>query len=276
MDGEFCGLSFNETGFCLIKENAMKIAVSGKGGVGKTTLAATLARLFKEEGKKVLAIDADPDANLAGALGFERPEDIVPISEMRELIAERTGTEPGSYGRVFKMNPQVDDLPDTIAKEVDGLKFMVLGGVKKGGAGCVCPESVLLKNLVMHLVLGRDDVVVLDMEAGLEHLGRATSTGVDHLIVVVEPGRRSIDTAEVVRSMAADLKIKNVSVVGNKIRGDKDEAFIREHLGDFNILGFIPYTDEIIEADLEGRAVYDVSPTAVEAVKEIHGKLNRK
>jgi CO dehydrogenase maturation factor len=254
----------------------MKIAVSGKGGVGKTTLAATLARLFKEEGKKVLAIDADPDANLAGALGFERPEDIIPISEMRELIAERTGTEPGSYGRVFKMNPQVDDLPDTIAKEVDGLKFMVLGGVKKGGAGCVCPESVLLKNLVMHLVLGRDDVVVLDMEAGLEHLGRATSTGVDHLIVVVEPGRRSIDTAEVVRSMAADLKIKNVSVVGNKIRGDKDEAFIREHLGDFNILGFIPYTDEIIEADLEGRAVYDVSPTAVEAVKEIHGKLNRK
>jgi CO dehydrogenase maturation factor len=254
----------------------MKIAVSGKGGVGKTTLAATLARLFKEEGKKVLAIDADPDANLAGALGFERPEDIVPISEMRELIAERTGTEPGSYGRVFKMNPQVDDLPDTIAKEVDGLKFMVLGGVKKGGAGCVCPESVLLKNLVMHLVLGRDDVVVLDMEAGLEHLGRATSTGVDHLIVVVEPGRRSIDTAEVVRSMAADLKIKNVSVVGNKIRGDKDEAFIREHLGDFNILGFIPYTDEIIEADLEGRAVYDVSPTAVKAVKEIHGKLNRK
>ena len=251
----------------------MKIAVSGKGGVGKTTVAATLARLFAEDGKKVLAIDADPDANLAGALGFERPEDIVPISEMRDLIAERTGTEPGKYGSIFKMNPKVDDLPDTIAKQVGPVKFMTLGGVKKGGGGCVCPESVLLKNLVMHLVLGRDDVVIMDMEAGLEHLGRATSTGVDRLLVVVEPGRRSLDTAEHVKRLAQDLKMKNISVIGNKVRNVSDAEFIEKGLAGFEVLGHVPYSDQVVEADLQGKAVYDMAPEALEAIRVIYRKL---
>ncbi|MBU2550267.1 MAG: AAA family ATPase [Proteobacteria bacterium] len=251
----------------------MKIAVSGKGGVGKTTLAATLARVFAEEGKKVLAIDADPDANLAGALGFEKPQDIVPLSEMKELIAERTGTEPGKYGSIFKMNPKVDDLPETIAKSVGPLKFMVLGGVKKGGGGCICPESVMLKNLIMHLVLSRDEVVILDMEAGLEHLGRGTASAVDKLLVVVEPGRRSLDTAETVRRLADDLKLKNIGVVGNKVRHAQDEEFIRRGLPGFDILGFLPYSEDVIEADLTGRSAYDTSPGTAAAVREIYKKL---
>ncbi len=251
----------------------MKIAVSGKGGVGKTTFSATLAHLFKEDGKKVLAIDADPDANLAAALGYPDLASVTPISEMTELVAERTGSKPGTYGSMFTINPKVDDLPDTLAKEVDGIKFMTLGGVKQGGGGCICPESTMLKNIIMHLVLARDEVVIMDMEAGLEHLGRATSSGVDQLIVVVEPGQRSIETALNVRKLAADLYLKRVSVVGNKVRSKADEEFISKALSDMEILGFIPFADSIIEADRQAASVYKNSPEAAEAVREIFKKI---
>lgn len=251
----------------------MKIAVSGKGGVGKTTFSATLAHLFKESGKKVLAIDADPDANLAAALGYPDLAKVTPISEMKELAEERTGSKPGTYGSMFTLNPRVDDLPDTLAKEVDGIKFMTLGGVKKGGGGCICPESTLLKAIIMHLVLARDEVVIMDMEAGLEHLGRATSSGVDQLIVVVEPGQRSIETAQNVRRLAGDLSIKRVSVVGNKVRSQSDEEFITKELAGMEILGFIPFADSIIEADRKGVSVYKNSPEAAEAVKAIFAKI---
>jgi CO dehydrogenase maturation factor len=251
----------------------MKIAVSGKGGVGKTTFSATLAHMFKEAGKKVLAIDADPDANLAAALGFPDLKELTPISEMKELIAERTGSEPGTYGSMFTINPRVDDLPDALAKEVDGIRFMTLGGVKKGGGGCICPESTMLKNIIMHLVLARDEVVIMDMEAGLEHLGRATASGVDHLIVVVEPGQRSIETAHNVRKLAADLHLKRVSAVGNKTRGRGDEDFIAQELPDLEILGFIPFADSIIEADRRSVSVYRHSPEAAAAVRVIFNKI---
>ncbi|MDR0548040.1 MAG: AAA family ATPase [Deltaproteobacteria bacterium] len=251
----------------------MKLAVSGKGGVGKTTLSATLAYLFKENGSKVLAIDADPDANLAGALGFTNLSDLVPISEMTELVAERTGSAPGTYGTFFSINPKVDDLPETLAKEIKGIRFMTLGGVKKGGGGCICPESVLLKSLVMNLVLARDEVVIMDMEAGLEHLGRATSTGVDALIVVTEPGMRSLETARVVKKLCQDLGLKKVYVVGNKVRNQADRDFIASNVAGLPVLGYIPYADSIIDSDRLGVAVFEKSPEAVEACREIFQKL---
>ncbi|MDR2442375.1 MAG: AAA family ATPase [Deltaproteobacteria bacterium] len=251
----------------------MKIAISGKGGVGKTTLSATLAYLFKEDGSKVLAIDADPDANLAGALGFKDLKGLVPISEMKELVAERTGSEPGTYGTFFSINPKVDDLPDTMAKEINGIKFMTLGGVKKGGGGCICPESVLLKSLVMNLVLARDEVVILDMEAGLEHLGRATSTGVNALIVVAEPGQRSLETVRIVKRLCADLHIKRVAVVGNKVRNQGDRDFIENNVDGLEVLGHIPFADSIVDADRLGVAVFEHSPEAVEAGRIIYRNL---
>jgi len=251
----------------------MKIAVSGKGGVGKTTFAATLAHLFKENGKKVLAIDADPDANLAAALGYPDLGAVTPISEMKELVAERTGSQPGTYGSMFTINPKVDDLPDSLAREVDGIRFMTLGGVKKGGGGCICPESTMLKNIIMHLVLARDEVVIMDMEAGLEHLGRATASGVDHLIVVVEPGQRSLETARTVRRLAADLHLRRVSAVGNKIRSRDDEDFIKKELGGLELLGCLPFADSIIEADRRSISVYRNSPEAAAAVGEIFKRI---
>ena len=254
----------------------MKIAISGKGGVGKTTLAALLIKYFRDQGKKVLAVDADPDANLALALGVPDPDNIIPLSQMKEMVAERTESQPGTMGGFFKMNPKVDDIPEKYSRELDGIKLIVMGGVKKGGSGCICPESVLLRTLVTHMVLLRDEVVVMDMEAGIEHLGRATAKGVDKLIVVVEPGRRSLETARHVKKLAEDLGLHKVAVVGNKIRGPGDEAFLTRNLPDLPILGFIPFNEKIIEADLSGRPPYETIPELLEEAKSIAAQLSEK
>jgi len=254
----------------------MKLAVSGKGGVGKTNFAAFLIRALVEGGKRVIAIDADPDANLAQALGVKNPESIVPIAQMKALIEERTGATPGTMGGFFRLNPQVDDLPESLSVEIDGVKLMVMGGVKKGGSGCVCPESVLLKNLVRHIVLARNEAVVLDMEAGLEHLARGTAMAVDRLIVVVEPGRRSIETAYQVQRLAGDIGIKNLSFVGNKIRSKADEDFLKAEMPEFHFLGFIPYDQAIIESDLQGVPPYEKYRAGVDRVKEMLVEIEKK
>jgi len=251
----------------------MKLAVSGKGGVGKTTFAALLIRTLSRDGRRVLAIDADPDANLAAALGIADADKITPIADMKDLVFERTGAQPGSIGGYFSLNPKVDDLPEALSAKLENIKLMRLGGVSKGGAGCICPESSLLKALVRHVVLQRDEVVVMDMEAGIEHLGRATAKAVDKLIVVVEPGRRSIDTAGHIKQLASEIKLNNIAVVGNKIRGPKDEAFLKEHLNGFEFLGFLPFDDALIEADLQGQSPFDVDSAAIAVVKEMISRL---
>ncbi len=251
----------------------MKLAVSGKGGVGKTTFSSLLARTLSDRGKTVLAIDADPDANLAAALGIADADKVVPIADMKELIFERTGAQPGTIGGFFKLNPKVDDIPETLSVRLDNIMLMRLGSVKKGGSGCLCPESTLLKALVTHVVLGRDEVVIMDMEAGIEHLGRATAQAVDKLIVVVEPGRRSIDTAEHIRRLASEIHLKQIAIVGNKIRGPKDEAFLLRHLPDSEVPGFMPYDETLIEADLSGASPYDTATTAKQVVAGIIDKL---
>ena len=233
----------------------MKIAVTGKGGVGKTTLAALLARELRDRGYTVLTVDADPDANLAGALGVPDAASIVPIAEMKELIAERTESTPGSIGGFFKLNPTVNDLPDKLAREHEGIKLMVLGTVKSAGSGCICPESALLKTLLLHLFLNVNDAVILDMEAGLEHLGRGTAMGVEMMIVVVEPGRRSLETAAAIRGLAAGLGIKHLGVVASKVQGQADLDFLKENLRDYLFLGYIPYSDAIREADKQGASL---------------------
>lgn len=252
----------------------MKIAVSGKGGVGKTTLAAFLARWFGSKGLSVLAIDADPDSNLANALGCPQADSVTPIAEMKDLIYERTEAMPGGFGGFFKMNPKVDDIPDKIALPCgDNVRLMVMGGVKKGGMGCVCPESVLLKNLVHHLVLRRGEAVIMDMEAGIEHLGRGTARGVTAFIVVVEPGKRSVETAYRIRELARDIGLDRVFIVGNKIRSERDKRFLKEKLGDFTFLGFIPYDEALIEADMRGTFPEDVLPGTKEAFEKIGEEL---
>ncbi|MEE4314568.1 MAG: AAA family ATPase [Desulfofustis sp.] len=246
----------------------LKIAIGGKGGVGKTTVAALLARaLAVDPANKVIAIDADPVANLAAALGIEGGEPITPIAELRELIAERTGAEPGTMGGFFTLNPKVDDIPDRFSRERDRVKLLVMGTVKSGGSGCICPESTILKALMTHLVLFRDDVVIMDMEAGVEHLGRATSASVDALVIVVNPGARSRAAAETIRRLGHDIGIKRILVLGNRVRDAEDEALIREALPDYQIIGFLPENDEIVQADRQGRRPFD---QIAEAPRQLH------
>ena len=251
----------------------MKIGISGKGGVGKTLLASLLSKIFADSGYSVLAIDADPDTNLAASLGFPNPDEITPISELSDLIEERTGARPGQSAPFFKLNPKVDDLPEDYSVKIDGIKLMVMGRIKRGGTGCYCPEGALLQALLAHLLIQRNEVVILDMEAGIEHLARGTSKAVDKLIVVVEPGRRSIETAIRIHKLAQDLGVQNIAVVGNKIKSQSEKEFLTNSLPDLEFLGFIPYDQALVEADLANRPLLDSSPQIVAEVKKIYQML---
>jgi CO dehydrogenase maturation factor len=252
----------------------MKIAVTGKGGVGKTTFSALLSRSFVDAGFNVLAVDADPDANLASTMRITNPDSITPLSQMDELIEERTGAKPGSYGSMFKMNPTVNDLPEKIWIEEHGIRLMVMGGVKKGGGGCVCPESVMLKSIIQHLILFRDDIVVMDMEAGVEHLGRATASAVNAFITVVEPGRRSMETAERIRELANELGINDVYAVVNRVRNDQEKSFVQDVLKDFTVLGYLPYSEKVIEADQQNLLLWDHCPELYAEVQRIREQIS--
>ncbi len=253
----------------------MKIAITGKGGVGKTTLSALLAQAYADSGRQVLAVDADPSPCLAGALGFpsELRARLSPISEMDELIYERTGAKPGTTGGFFTLNPRVDDIPDNFSVSHRNVRLLEMGAVDIGGTGCICPESALLKTLFTHLLFRKDDVLLLDMYAGVEHLGRATVDFVDAMLVVVEPTRRSLGTAAQIKKLAHDIGLTRLWLVGNKVRDPEEAAFLEAETPGLPLLGFMPADLAVQEADRLGIAVYDYVPSLRQAAEDMAKKL---
>jgi CO dehydrogenase maturation factor len=253
----------------MLRKRIMKIAISGKGGVGKTTLSAMLSGVLALENKRVIAIDADPDANLASGLGVPDEQQVVPLAEMHDMIAERTGaqSEPGGY---FQINPKVDDIPDQYALKIGNIRMLALGGVSQGGGGCICPATAIVKALLVHLIIGRDDILIMDMEAGLEHLGRATAQSMDALIVVVNPDRWSVQTAVRVKDLAGDLGLKKIFAVVNRLGtpGQADDAEIQAklqeiqtRLGDVPLIGYLPMDPRLGEGALKIAPDGEISPT---------------
>ena len=249
----------------------MKLAISGKGGVGKTTLTSLLAYELRAQGYQVMTVDADPSPCLADALGFpqESVRNIVPIAEMEDLIAERTGSKPGTMGGFFKLNPRVDDIPDRFSATHRGIKLLELGAVKTGGSGCICAESVLLRQLVSNLLLQRKEAILMDMYAGVEHLGRATSDMVDAMLIVVEPTARSLGTAAQIKQLASDIHIEKLYLVGNKVQSQADKDFIAANSPGLPVLGYLSADPAVLAADRERKPVYDLSPRLAEETRAI-------
>jgi CO dehydrogenase maturation factor len=237
----------------------MKIAITGKGGVGKTTVSALLAQVYADQGRQVLAVDADPSPCLAGALGFPEKlkNELKPIAEMDELIEQRTGAKPGTIGGFFTLNPKVDDLPERFSINHRGVRLLEMGAVDMGGSGCICPESAMLKTLFTHLMFRKDDVIIFDMYAGVEHLGRATVDFVDAMLVVVEPTKRSIGTAAQIKKLANDIGLKRIFLVGNKVMNEEEEKFLQLDSPGLPLIGIFKADLAVQEADRLGVAVYD-------------------
>src|SRR5512140_3736215 len=254
----------------------MKLAISGKGVVGKTTLSALLAQAYADAGRDVLAVDADPSPCLAGALGFpaELRAQLHPIAEMGDLIEERTGAKPGTVGGFFTINPRVDDIPERFSVKHRNVRLLEMGSVDTGGSGCICPESAMLKTLLTHLLFRKDDVLILDMYAGVEHLGRATVNFVDAMIVVVEPTKRSLGTAAQIKKLANDIGLKRLWLVGNKVRNDEEAAFLRAETPGLPVLGLLPADMAVQEADRLGLPVYDYVPALREAAQAMAVRLD--
>lgn len=246
----------------------MKIAVTGKGGVGKTTIVAFMARILRDRGQKVLAIDADPAMSLATILGIPASYHITPIIELKALIAERTGTEVGKSSPFFTLNPKVDDIPEKYCADYQGIKVLTMGTVQKGGGGCACPENAFLKQLLSHLVLQRQEWVLVDMEAGIEHLGRATAMAVNEMLVVVEPSQTSLETARRIKKLAQEIGIATLRLIGNKIRSPADKQFLVERTSDFDVLGFLDFSDEMRKIDTREVSALTMEGTPLKQLQE--------
>ncbi len=247
----------------------MKVAVSGKGGVGKTLIAGGLARGFVERGLKTMAIDADSSPNLALTLGLsaEETRKIVPISENKTLVESKTST---GYSGVYNLNFTVDDIVKQYSVATPlGVNLIVMGTVQSMGAGCMCAPNAVIRALLRHLVVERGEAVVLDLEAGVEHIGRGTARHVDALLIVADSNLKSLEIAKHIHDMAKDAGMKQLYLVGNRVMNEAQREAIQSFAekNGLSLLTFVPFDQKVIEADMLGET--PLKNMEIEAVKTI-------
>ena len=252
----------------------MKIAIAGKGGVGKTTIMALIARQLHQSGKKVLVIDADPSPHMAQTLGFDNIDQITPIAEMSTLLAQRAGKTEGSP--FYNINPEINDLLADFMLEKDGMKLMVLGAIQTAKGGCACPENTVLKRLLTKLLLSDNQAILLDMEAGVEHLGRGTIAGVDELFIVTIPSRSSVRTTLKVLALAEEAGIADISFLANLVENNEDREFLQQELPRAPV-AFFPNSAAIRRNERQESPLnLAVDPDAAQAAAEVVSYLQQR
>jgi CO dehydrogenase maturation factor len=247
----------------------MKLAVAGKGGVGKTCVSSLLALLFAEDNRRVIAVDADPDQNFGYYLGFPPDRAIKPIIDMKEMIAHRMGTVPDEPSAYFRLNPKVDDIPDEYGLEKGNVRLLVMGTVAGALKGCTCSENAFLRQLLNHILLDREEIVIVDLVAGVEHLGRGTAEGVNAMVIVVEPTLPSIETARRILNLAPDLGVCLMPLVANKVETAEDRKLIADHFEDKEIYAWIPYSRPVRIKAGSGGDLLTLDPEVTEEAKKL-------
>jgi len=250
-----------------MERKGLMIAISGKGGVGKTTLSSLFCHILANRGCRVLAVDADPDANLGMALGF----DLDPVDKVTTIAHDRQQYEAKpehGHQHWHEASITVEEIPQKYTVMQNGITLLQMGAVAHGGDGCACTENTFLRTLLSNLVISENDAVIVDMEAGLEHLGRGTGKAVDAFITVVEPGQRSFSTAKAVARLAGDLGVSRIYAVVSKLRGTTVEA-VQSQLKDIPVIGAVPYFPQAVQADLQGKPIFECCPEMVEIAEHI-------
>ena len=263
------------------EKDDFRVVITGKGGVGKTTLTALLSQFFAQDQFQVLAVDEDPQQNLAFSLGFpvDKADEIVPVSENIDYIEEKTGARPGeNWGAMLNLNPDVSDVVNRFGMNIkERINLLVIGSVIQAATGCLCPENALLDSIVGYIKLREDEVILMDTQAGVEHFGRSLAEGFRNAVIITEPSFNAVQVALHSAQLADQLEIENIHLVVNKVRGKQDEEKVMERVGDkediFDEIHYLPFDENVYLNEPDVAPLLEEDTPYVQAVRELYASL---